>query len=140
MAITQSNPYLTLNGTAQKAVDLYVSALSATVESIQYFDAVPGMTITPELKGRVIHASLRLGGGLLMLSDAMPEPMVPYGEQVNIMLNFDDVAEMEKAFNAMAEGGVVTQPLDDTFWGARYGALTDRFGVPWMFNCPLHKA
>lgn len=46
--------------------------------------------------------------------------------------------DMEKVFQRMAEGGTVTMPLQDTFWGARFGMLRDRFGVNWMFNCDLN--
>jgi PhnB protein len=34
----------------------------------------------------------------------------------------------------MSRGGKITMPLEDTFWGARFGMLTDKFGVNWMFN------
>ena len=47
----------------------------------------------------------------------------------------EDPAVMQRAFDALSEGGSVTMPLQDTFWGARFGTLTDAFGIRWMFNC-----
>jgi len=44
---------------------------------------------------------------------------------------------MARKFDALAEGGTVTQPLVDTFWGARFGMVTDPFGVNWMLNGEL---
>ena len=51
----------------------------------------------------------------------------------------DNVAEEERIFAALSAGGQVAQPLQDTFWGARFGMLTDKFGMHWMFNCELPK-
>ena len=42
--------------------------------------------------------------------------------------------EADRAFNALAAGGQVTMPLNKTFWSARFGMLTDKFGVGWMIN------
>ena len=47
---------------------------------------------------------------------------------------------MAKAFEALAAGGNVTSALRDTFWGAKFGMLTDAYGVSWMFHCDLKKA
>ena len=44
-------------------------------------------------------------------------------------------AEAERLFAALSEGGTVQMPIGETFWSARFGMLTDRFGVPWMINC-----
>ena len=52
-----------------------------------------------------------------------------------VSLQFTDPDEAERVFGALAEGGAVTMPLEETFWAARFGALTDRFGTPWMINC-----
>jgi histidinol phosphatase-like PHP family hydrolase len=55
-------------------------------------------------------------------------------------LDFDDAADMTKKFEALSAGGGVTMPLQDTFWGARFGMLTDAFGIKWMFNFELKKS
>jgi PhnB protein len=47
---------------------------------------------------------------------------------------------MAKSFDALANGGKVTMPLQDTFWGAKFGTLTDTFGINWMFNCEKKKS
>jgi uncharacterized glyoxalase superfamily protein PhnB len=58
---------------------------------------------------------------------------------VQIALDFTELAEMARAFQALASGGKVTLPIQDTFWGAEFGMLTDVYGVRWMFNCELKK-
>ena len=57
----------------------------------------------------------------------------PQGFQ--IQLNIDDVATAERVFAKLADGGHVTVPLQQTFWAQRFGALVDRFGIPWGINC-----
>jgi PhnB protein len=140
MAIKQINPYLNFNGTADKAVQLYQSALGAKVENIMRFgDAAGNMPVAPADKNRVMHAVLNLGAGVIMLSDTMPNQPVGADGNVHITLDFDDVEEMTRKFDALAAGGNVTMPLQNAFWGARFGMLTDAFGIRWMFNCEQRK-
>ncbi|HEX4406069.1 MAG TPA: VOC family protein [Polyangia bacterium] len=135
MSITNVNPYLNFNGTASKAIKVYESALGAKVESVMPF----GDKGPPGTKDRIMHATLRLGGGVIMLSDTMPDMPPPAGNNVHVSLNCSDAAEMEKQFSALAVDGQVRMPLADQFWGARFGMLTDAFGINWMFNCELKK-
>jgi PhnB protein len=135
MAIKNLNPYVNFNGTADKAIKLYESALGAKVEGIMRFGDAQGMPVPDEHKNRVMHAKVILGAGVVMISDTMPNQPVPTESNVHITLDFDDPADMTKRFDALAAGGTVTMPLQDTFWGARFGMLTDSFGVRWMFNC-----
>jgi PhnB protein len=60
---------------------------------------------------------------------------------VTVVLHFgsDGLDDMARRFEALSSGGEVTMPLGDTFWGARFGMLTDAFGVHWMFNGELKK-
>ena len=139
MAIKNLNPYLNFNGTAEKAIKLYESALGAKTENVMRFGDAKGMDVAPEQKNRVMHAALIIGGGAIMLSDTMPNMPPPAGNNVHVSLNCDDVAEMTEQFDALAVGGKVTMPLQDTFWGARFGMLTDAFGINWMFNCETRK-
>ena len=64
MPIKKLNPYLIFNGTAEKAVKLYESALGAKTEGLMRFGDVPGMNVAPEHKSRVMHALLRIGEGV----------------------------------------------------------------------------
>ena len=141
MAIQKLNPYLNFNGTAEKAIKLYESALGAKTENIMRFSDMKGMDVPPEQQNRVLHAALHVGGGVVMLSDTMPNaPVATTGANVHVALHFDDPVEMTKQFEALSGGGKVTMPLADTFWGAKFGMLTDAFGIQWMFDCDLKKS
>ena len=61
------------------------------------------------------------------------------GNGVHVNIDCDSVDEIERIFKAMSVGSKVTMPLADTFWGAKFGMLTDAFGVKWMFNCELKR-
>jgi PhnB protein len=138
MAITTLNPYLNFDGNSTKAIELYQSALGAKVEHLQRFGDLPDSK--PEHKDRVMHAHLTLGSqGVIMISDTMPGMRFSAGTNMHVTLHFDDVKDMDQKFAALSAGGTVTMPLNDTFWGARFGMLIDAFGINWMFNCDLKR-
>lgn len=140
MSIKSLNPYLIFNGNAAKAIQFYETALGAKSEGHMKFGDIPNHQCADEDKERVMHARLRLGEGLIMLSDSQPGRQVPREGNCQVALHFDDAADMTQKFNALAEGGQITMPLNDTFWGARFGMLTDVFGIRWMFNCEQKKS
>jgi|SRR4051812_14860418 PhnB protein len=139
MSIRKITPYLMFNGTADKAIKLYERALGTRTEALQRFGDVPGDSPAPEHKDRIMHALLRLGEAEIMISDSRPDDQVPTRGNVHIALDFTDAAEMTQRFDALASGGTVTMPVADTFWGAKFGMLTDAFGIAWMFNCDTKK-
>lgn len=135
MAIKGLNPYLNFDGSAEQAIALYQRALGATVEVVSRFSEVPGMKVEPEHMNRVMHAALRVGGGTIMLSDSMPGQAGPAHSNMHVMLDCDDAADMATKFEALAQGGKVAFAIHETFWGAKFGMLTDSYGIQWMFNC-----
>jgi uncharacterized protein len=140
MTIKQLNPYLNFNGTAEKAINLYQKALGAKLENLQRFGEIPGSSASAEVKNRVIHALLKIGPSTVMISDTMPDHPVAAGGNCHVCLDFDDPAEMKAKFDALSDGGKITLPIHDTFWGAKFGMVTDAFGVQWMMNCTVPKA
>src|SRR5688572_27362072 len=139
MAINQLNPYLNFDGTADKAIKLYERALGAKTEHIQRFSDIPGAKPDTQNGQRVMHAMLKIGNGTIMISDTQPGMACSAGNNVHVCLDFTDPGEMAGKFDALAAGGKVTMPLQDTFWGARFGMLTDAFGINWMFNAQLKQ-
>ena len=135
MSIAKLNPYLLFNGTAEEATKLYASALGARILHLMHFGDVPGAKVSPQHAGRVMHALLHIGEGVVMVSDTSPERPVATEGNVQVCLHFGDAADMARRFDALAVGGRVAMPLHDAFWGARFGMLTDAFGIQWMFSC-----
>ncbi|MNN72775.1 hypothetical protein D3C81_1888390 [compost metagenome] len=88
-----------------------------------------------DLHNLIIHTRLVVGDQAIMGSDTTPDRPVDKMSACSISLNVDSIAEAERVFKALAEGGDVQMPLETTFWAARFGMLVDRFGVSWMVNC-----
>lgn len=61
-----------------------------------------------------------------------------YGN-IQLSVNVESVEKIDEVFEKMSQGGTVAMALQDTFWGARFGMLQDKFGINWMFNCELKK-
>lgn len=138
MTIKEATPYLFFPGDAAAAIALYEKALGAKVEGLQRFGDMPGGA-PDEYKDRVMHALLVLGETKIMLSDLPPDQPGSQGCRVEISLHFDDAAEMERSFHALAASGRVRMELQDAFWGDKFGSLVDQFGIEWMFSAPLAK-
>lgn len=142
MSIKSLTPYLMFDGDAAQAIALYEKALGARADGIMRFadgPPQPGQTLDPEDADRIMHALLRVGGGVVMLSDSFPGAGVPKTTNTQVCIEFTDKDDMAWRFDALAAGGKVTLPLADTFWGAHFGMLTDAFGIEWMFSCALKQ-
>lgn len=139
MAVTQIIPYLFFNGAGADAVAHYQQALGAEVLDLRRYAEMPADENAPDAAlpdaDRVMHAMLSIDGQLLMISDTPKDQDHSRSPQVELNLSFDDLDDQQRSFDALAEGGTVTVALHDAFWGDRFGALTDRFGIQWMLTC-----
>jgi PhnB protein len=134
----QLEPYLFFKGNCEEALNFYKGIFGGEVEGLSRWKDMPegteGPPVTPETADRVMHASFRAPGIAFMASDATPGKT--YGEgPMSLSLGTNDIAEAERVFNRLGEGGNVEMPLADMFWGAKFGMLTDKFGIDWMINC-----
>lgn len=131
-------PYIMFNRNCEDALNFYAKSMDGQILNIMRYGDVPGDSpMNDEEKKRVMHSNFEAGAVKFMASDAPMAGGSAQGGQVNLSLDFTDAEKQEKVFNALAEGGTVTMPLQDTFWGAKFGMLTDKYGVNWMFNYDL---
>jgi len=134
--MTQAIAYLGFDGNCADAMRFYEKALGGKLEILMSGAESPMAEQMPkEFAHRILHARLALpGGGLLYAGDTPTN--VPYEgiKGVSIAVDYASVAEAEKVFNALAEGGQVTMPMQPAFWARRWGMLIDRFGTPWIVN------
>ncbi|KON79919.1 VOC family protein [Azoarcus sp. PA01] len=135
------NPYLTFDGQCEAAFRFYADCLGGTVTALARFGEAPQCdeVLTPEQRDRIMHARLAVGDQVLMGSDTTPEHPYEGIHGCAVSLNVDSVAEAERIFTTLAEGGTVQMRLAQTFWAARFGMCVDRFGVPWMINCEQNQ-
>lgn len=133
-------PYLMFNGNAAEALAFYAKAFDGKTLFQQSFGESPmGNEIPDEYKNNIMHATFQAGDLTFMVSDNMPGQQVSGGSNLSLSLNFKTVADIDKIFAALSEEAKITMPLQDTFWGAKFGMLTDRFGINWMFNHDYEK-
>ena len=125
-------PYLNFDGKTAEAMTFYHTALGGEMQMQTFADAK--MPTPPGSENRVLHARIQAGSAVLMASDSQPGMRVTMGDNVHINLDCDGKDEVDRLIKALGEGGKITMPAQDTFWGAYFGMLTDKFGVHWMFN------
>ncbi|MGH2642803.1 MAG: VOC family protein [Chitinophagaceae bacterium] len=137
------NPYLNFDGKAEEAFNFYKSVFGGEFmgTGIMHIKDMPDMPNMPNLpeeeKNRVMHVSLPLGNGqVLMASDIMPSMghKLNVGNNNYICLSTESREESDKLFNALSKEGVVEMPLQDQFWGDYYGSFKDKYGVCWMIS------
>jgi PhnB protein len=134
MKTSKIEPYLFFNGKCEEAFNFYESALGAQRIMLMRFKESPeppppGM-IPDNWGDKVMHAAIQIGSTLLMASDGC-EPGGQFSG-FSLSLTLPDVDTCHKMFNALANGGQITMPLDKTFWSPCFGMVTDKFGVGWM--------
>lgn len=134
MNSTSIQPYLFFNGRCEEAIEFYRTALGAEVGMLMRFrenpDTPPPGTVPEGWDDKVMHAELKVGGGMIMMSDGC-ETTAGF-EGFCLALNVATADEATRFYHALCEGGKITMPLGETFWSACFGMVTDRFGIGWM--------
>lgn len=137
------NPYLNFDGQAEEAMNFYKSVFGGEftgsgIMRMRDIPEMPGMDgLSEDEKNRVMHVSLALGNGqLLMASDTVPSlgHKLTVGNNNYISIFPEDRAEADRLFHGLSEGGEVEMPMQDQFWGDYFGSFKDKFGVCWMIN------
>jgi PhnB protein len=127
-------PYVFLHGACAEAIEFYRKAVGAEViMQMQYKDAPPGACppgMPSNWGSKVMHASVKVGDSLVLLSDGCPDQKGIEGFALS--LTVPDAKEAEKAFDSLGKGGEVQMPLGKTFFSPAFGMVKDRFGVCWM--------
>ena len=131
----QLTPYIMFNGQCEEALKFYEKALGGQIKDLMRFEGTPGEKMAKD-KNKVMHSHFAVNGNVLfMASDSGQDGTgSASGGMVHLSLNFTDAGSIQNVFAKLADGGTTTMPLQDTFWGATFGMLTDRYGINWMFN------
>jgi PhnB protein len=127
--------HLHFKGNCREAFSFYAEVLGGRIVFTMTYGESPGGGQTPpEMRDQIIHARLDLGDQSLLGCDTPPDRyQAPQG--FNVMAAIEKPADAERIFRALAQGGTVSMPCQETFWAKRFGMCTDRFGIPWMVNC-----
>lgn len=135
-ATTLIQPYLFFDGRCEEAIEFYRKAIGAKVVHMMRYkespEAPPPGMVPAGYENKVMHATLDIGGAILMASDACGEKREFDGFRLSLAVSTK--ADAERAFAALSQGGTVMMPLTKTFWSSCFGMLTDRFGLGWMVS------
>ncbi len=131
-------PYVHFQGNAEEAMNFYAGALGGAIIAISRYGDSP-MPSDDDYKDKVIHGRVQFGENVIMISDTFKGNVVQSGGNIQLSVEISEEGQIDEVFNKMAQGGTVAMELQDTFWGARFGMLKDKFGVSWMFNHEVKK-
>jgi len=128
------NTYLNFAGKCAEAFRFYEKHLGAKVGMMMTHGQSPDQTgVSPDWRDAVLHARISIGGTELMAADIPnAEPM----RSAYLTLGMDSDSEAERIYSALAEGGKVLMPMQETFFASRFGQVRDQFGMNWMI---LHE-
>jgi PhnB protein len=132
--VVRLNTYLNFRGNCAEAFRYYEKHLGAKIGMMMTHGQRPDQTgVNPDWKDAVLNARISIDGTDLMASDIPnAEPM----RSAYLTLGVENDNEAERVFSALADGGVVLMPMQETFFASRFGQVRDRFGMNWMI---LHE-
>lgn len=130
----QLNPYLRFTDQAEEAFNFYKSVFGGEFSGIMRWGDNPNAgEFSDEEKKRVMHVSLPVGDSVIMGSDSVEMMGTPTnGTNFEVAIFPESREDADKLFAGLSEGGKVTMPMADQFWGDYFGSLTDKFGIQWM--------
>lgn len=126
-------PYLNFNGNCEEAINFYRDALGGEILYIQRYGESPMKGMGDD--NAVMHCTLKVGDSHIMACDNPEGQPASGGSSISLAIGSNDPAGAESMFERMSVGGNVTMPMQQTFWAERFGMLTDKYGINWMFNC-----
>jgi PhnB protein len=128
------NSYLTFNGNCRDAMLFYRECLGGEL-SLQTIGESPLAEKMPEpIKSYIVHSTLASDGLVLLASDMTPSSGLVRGNAVSLSLECGSESEIRECYGKLASDGSADYPLEETFWGALFGGLTDRFGNHWLLS------
>lgn len=129
--------YINFNGNCREAVEFYAEVFAIEKQPIMsYGDAPsnPEFPLKEEDKNLVLHTFLIINGSRVMFSDVPSGMPFTAGNNISLTVMSKNTDDIKAYFNKMKEGGTVDMDLQETFWSKCYGAVTDKFGIPWQFS------
>lgn len=127
------NAYLNFNGKCREAMTFYHQCLGGELNLQKISESPMAAQMPSELGAHILHGSLVNNGIVLMGSDMRGNSLVS-GNTVGLCLNCNSDEEINAYFNNLSKDGHVVTPLHQTFWGATYGEITDKYGMNWMLS------
>jgi PhnB protein len=128
-------PHLLFKGDCRQAFEFYAATLGGKITLQTTYGETPmAQGVAPEMRNYLAHIRMEFDGESLMGADTPPDQYEP-ARGTQLTLTIEDLTQAQRTFEALAAGGHVKMPFQETFWARGFGMCTDRFGTPWMVNC-----
>jgi PhnB protein len=126
---------LAFDGRCEAALRYYEQHLGARVVGLFTYGGSPLAAEAPDDWGdKVMHATVALGDAVIAVAD-VPLGRYERPQGFSVLLQIPDRQDAERVYDALADGGVEIMSFQATFWAEGFGAVIDRFGIPWSINC-----
>lgn len=133
--MTRINTYLTFNGNCREAMAFYRGCFGGTL-TFQTVGELPGTDQLPGPMKRVILQATLVNNQLILVgSDMVNEPGLSAGDAVSLMLWCSNEDELKTYYEKLLSGGTAIHPPENTYWGALFGVLRDRYSHQWLLSC-----
>jgi PhnB protein len=124
--------YLNYGGNCREAFRFYEQHLGGKITMMMTQGEQPNPNAVPaDRKNDILHARLTIGDTELLASDVPPGRFQPM-HSVYLSLKVDSIAEAERIYTLLADGGEIFMPMQGTFFAIRFAMLRDKFGTSWM--------
>ena len=128
------NPYLNFNGKCREAMTFYQACLGGELFMQKVAESPISAQMPSEMGANVLHGSLTDNNIIVMMGSDMMGNKIVKGNVITLFLNCESHEEINDVFGKLSENGQVITPLHQSFWGATFGELTDKYGLLWSFN------
>jgi len=126
------NTYLNYGGACAEAFRFYGQHLGGKITMIMTHGQMPDSRgVDPAWKDKVLHARIELGGTAIYGADIPTPPFEPM-RSAYLSLSVDSIAEAERIYALLSEGGEIFMKMDETFFAHRFAMFRDQFGTSWM--------
>ena len=134
------NPYLVFNGNCEEAFLFYKSVFGGEFPYVGKFNEMPSGEGQPKLSdedgNKIMHITLPIGNGTILMGSDSNEASgaAKIGNNISISINAASKDEADKLYSGLSADGNPFMPMEQTFWGAYFGMLTDKYEINWMVN------
>jgi PhnB protein len=130
--MAQINSYLTFNGNCREAMTFYKDCLGGELMFQTIGESPLSEKMPQQMKDCILHSTLAKDELVLLATDITPSSGLITGNTVSLSLDCKNEKEIRTYYKKLSVGGKAEHPLEDTFWGALFGGLTDKFGIHWL--------
>ena len=131
----QLQPYIFLYGRCEEALEFYKGVFGGSYELMRVKDTPVKDQFGPGLDNKVMHASFKSPSISFLAADGREsKPIDPDAGNISLALSTTNAPEAERIFKGLSDGGEVKMPLEDAFWGGKFGMIHDRFGNEWLIT------